>query len=129
MAVAEQLEALGIDSINFMGGDARCDGGDVIVGDDFLFVGLTTRTNEAGFRAVRDVFGRSMDVIPIDLREIFSAHSGNILHLKSLASLYDSRTAVIADCPEGRALCSVMEETFTEICSWFPKWRAPTSSV
>lgn len=52
---------------------ATLDGGDVLVLDDLIFVGMSTRTNEAAVAQVRELTGRS--VVCVDLH--------GALHLKS----------------------------------------------
>lgn len=52
---------------------ATLDGGDVLVLDDRIFVGLSTRTNEEALKQLRRLTGR--EVIPVDVR--------GALHLKS----------------------------------------------
>jgi dimethylargininase len=64
--------------IHHLGGPATLEGGDVIRVDRELFVGVSTRTNEAGIeqlRAILEPFGYSVHAVPVD----------RCLHLKSAA--------------------------------------------
>jgi dimethylargininase len=64
---------------------ATLDGGDVLHLDDSTYVGLSTRTNEAGAEAVRELlvpFGRRVVTVPV----------ANCLHLKTGVTYLGNRT-------------------------------------
>jgi len=79
--------------------DATCDGGDVLYsGGDHLFVGLSSRTNEAGIQFLQDSFLSTMGVkvIPVPLLALKESFpSMNALHLKSIVTHIDDKTLII----------------------------------
>lgn len=58
--------------------DARIDGGDVLFCSDRVLVGISERTNRAGYRALRDALRSARD----DLR-VYPVTFSGVLHLKS----------------------------------------------
>jgi len=73
----------GKDGDNDVKGDATCDGGDVLYvsGKDELFVGLSSRTNEAAAQFLRDSFSRrGVRVVSVPLLDLMEESS--FLHLK-----------------------------------------------
>lgn len=66
--------------------DPCLDGGDVLVIGNKIFVGLSERTNKAGYKFLESVFGT---VYPIQ-------YSG-ALHLKSLVTVLDEESIVVAE--------------------------------
>lgn len=70
---------------------ARLDGGDVIVFGERILVGETTRSSEAGVRALREFvapLGYTVETVPVR----------DVLHLKSAATVVDDETLIL--CPE-----------------------------
>jgi dimethylargininase len=66
---------------------ATLDGGDVIVFGKRILVGETTRSNQAGIRALGDLvahFGYSVEGVPVR----------DVLHLKSAATVVDGKTLI-----------------------------------
>ena len=67
---------------------ATLDGGDVIVFGKRILVGETTRSNEAGIRALDELvapFGYQVDGVPVR----------DVLHLKSAATVVDDETLIV----------------------------------
>ncbi len=58
--------------------DMLLEGGDIIVDKETIFVGLTRRTNEAGYNFLKTAFGSDFEVIQVPCR---SSDEENILHL------------------------------------------------
>jgi len=89
------------------GDAATCDGGDVLynAGKGELFVGISSRTNAAGARFLRDSFGkRGVQVVPVPLLDLVEGGRGggstarsseSFLHLKSIVTHVDERTLII----------------------------------
>jgi dimethylargininase len=81
--------------------EARLDGGDVLTVGDHIFIGLSTRTNEAGvafFRQVCQPLGKSVHAIPVPAG----------LHLKSAVSLLDDTVLLAADDSNGRQIATAI---------------------
>ncbi len=81
--------------------DMLMEGGDLIVHNGTLFVGLSQRTNEAGLKYLKGTFGSEFDVQPIHCKAL--SEGENVLHL---------------DCtfnPVGRRHCLIYPEGFREI--------------
>ena len=67
---------------------ATLDGGDVIVFEKRILVGETTRSNEAGIRALDELvapFGYQIEGVPVR----------DVLHLKSAATVVDDETLIV----------------------------------
>lgn len=88
--------------------DATCDGGDVLYnsGKKDLFVGLSSRTNEAGARFLHDSFApKGVRVVTVPLSDLIhtapegESSSSSFLHLKSIVTQVDDRTLLL---PRGR---------------------------
>jgi len=83
--------------------EPTCDGGDVLYnsGKGDLFVGLSSRTNEAGARFLRDSFTPTtgVRVIPVPLYDLLQQESSSFLHLKSIVTHVVDRTLLL---PRGR---------------------------
>lgn len=72
-----------------MGPNAHMDGGDVLMVDKHFFVGLTSRTNEAGvreFRAAVERFGYTVDAVEVAAG----------LHLKSIVNYVGRNTLILS---------------------------------
>ena len=59
--------------------DSFCDGGDVLYTGRHLFVGMSERTNEGGFRWLKQVFGETVEVVAVPP----VIQGKEVLHLKS----------------------------------------------
>lgn len=82
--VATALLGLGLDVVR-MHGPARLDGGDVLCVAGHLFVGMSSRTDAAGFDAIRRVaVAHDLETVAVPVK------TG--LHLKSACSLADEQT-------------------------------------
>ncbi len=92
--VAEMLEWHGLKNIIHLQSPSTMDGGDILYTGNHLFVGLSSRTNANALKDLEKIFEGKTKVIGIQVAEG--------LHLKSLISLADTKTLVIADTPGGR---------------------------
>jgi N-dimethylarginine dimethylaminohydrolase len=94
-AMARCFERIGVPILARLHGDARAEGGDLLWLDhDTLAVGIGFRTNAEGFRQLRAVLSAvGVNVLPFEL----PYHTGPeaCLHLLSLISIVDYRTAVV----------------------------------
>lgn len=96
-----------------------CDGGDVLypvrydisdarapmkVGGNYLFVGISSRTNYEGAEYLQHVFP-NVEVVPIKMRET----NGEALHLKSIVTHIDHKTLVMPDGSEWDYICDLMD--------------------
>jgi len=59
--------------------DILLEGGDIIVDKGCIFVGISQRTNEAGYQYLKEQFGQSFDVIPVHCRSLMEGQ--DVLHL------------------------------------------------
>ena len=93
--MARRFEQLGIPILYTLHGNARGEGGDLLwVDHDTLAVGLGFRTNAEGFQQIREaVSGIGVKVIPVELPYYTGPEA--CLHLLSLISIVDERTAVV----------------------------------
>ncbi|GAQ89681.1 hypothetical protein KFL_005500040 [Klebsormidium nitens] len=89
-AVREKLQELGVQTTDTEP-DATIDGGDVLQTRTHIFVGLSSRTNEAGVDALRKAFPDT----PVVLLPVPSG-----LHLKSGLSWVGPNTLAVEDSPE-----------------------------
>jgi N-dimethylarginine dimethylaminohydrolase len=69
-----------------------CDGGDILrLGDHTMLVGMSHRTNAAGYRVLQRAFSRRLDVLPIP-----AVVQGNAaLHLKSVTTNLNDRAILV----------------------------------
>lgn len=58
--------------------DILLEGGDIIVDSGHLFVGISGRTNRAGYEFLQERFGESFEVVPVECR---STEENPVLHL------------------------------------------------
>lgn len=93
-AVARKLRELGYETQRPWEGGERLDGGDVLWTGEEIFVGLSSRTNEAGAKALQRAFS-GVPVRRIQLQEG--------LHLKSVMTMLGPRTLAVAESDGGRA--------------------------
>lgn len=81
--------------------DALMEGGDLMVDQGVLFVGISQRTNEPGLTYLQETFGSEFEVLPIHCKAL--SEGENILHL---------------DCtfnPVGRRHCLIYPDGFRDI--------------
>lgn len=96
---------------------ALCDGGDVLFTGRHLFVGISDRTNRAGFRFLKRVFGSSQGgCLPEDnIIAVPALVAGKeVLHLKSAVTHLDERTLLAPEGALGDAVLQSMNATGTE---------------
>lgn len=93
--MARRLQKLGVPVYDYLHGEARAEGGDLLwVDHDTLAVGQGFRTNALGLRQLREAMdGLGVSVIPVEL----PYHTGPeaCLHLLSLISIVDEKLAVV----------------------------------
>lgn len=85
-ATATALAALGHEIRRLGPGDGCVDGGDILVTDKVIMVGLSARTDRAGCDALKNILNEWGYVVQA------VATPGNVLHFKSDCSLLDSET-------------------------------------
>lgn len=85
-----------------------CDGGDVLYTGRHMFVGLSSRTNWEGFRALEGAMGDLVEgVVPVPLPN--TSKSGvNVLHLKSAVTHLDPTTLLVPAGEYGNKLMRAM---------------------
>lgn len=93
--VAHTLNKLGL-NITHLQTPATMDGGDILYTGKHLFVGLSKRTNEHALKQLKEIFQDKTEVIGIPVTEG--------LHLKSVISLFDSETLIVANTSAGKAI-------------------------
>ena len=86
--VAQVIEKLGTKHVVRIQSPGTMDGGDILYTGKHLFVGLSHRTNKSAFHQLKEIFKDKLDVIAIPVIEG--------LHLKSVISLFDSETLIVA---------------------------------
>jgi dimethylargininase len=86
--IAEALKTLGVKNIHYLQSPGTMDGGDILYTGKHLFVGLSRRTNASAFHQLKEIFQDKIEVISIPVIEG--------LHLKSVISLFDSETLIVA---------------------------------
>lgn len=91
--VKDTLKKLHLKNIIDIQSPGTMDGGDILYTGKHLFVGLSHRTNEHALNQLKEIFQDKIDVIGIPVTQG--------LHLKSIMSLFDSQTLVIADTSAG----------------------------
>ncbi|KAL3805947.1 hypothetical protein HJC23_007908 [Cyclotella cryptica] len=117
-SVKEALCQLGVHVVDMGEEDAglsdrsmsRCDGGDVLYTGRHLFVGLSERTNQNGFRLLQKVFserlheGNIIAVPPV-------IQGKDVLHLKSAVTHLDEHTILAPEGPLGDNLLQTMKSS------------------
>jgi dimethylargininase len=83
-SVREFLEKLGFSTVN-VEAPATLEGGDVMVTDAVVFVGLTTRTNVGGVEALKSFFKQEVIAVPTE----------KVFHLLSAVNYIGNKTVVI----------------------------------
>lgn len=101
--VATALEELGIINIVHLQSPATMDGGDILYTGKHLFVGLSKRTNEYALGQLKEIFSNKLEVVGIPVSEG--------LHLKSVISLFDSHTLIVAGNRAGMEIRNAIEFT------------------
>lgn len=69
--------------------DGLIEGGDVIVDNDTILVGLGARTDRIGLKCIQDNFSDNFDVVPLVL------NGDNALHLDTVLSIYSKDKGII----------------------------------
>lgn len=93
LAVQHTLENIGTKHITHIHAPGTMDGGDILYTGKHLFVGLSRRTNEYAFNQLKEIFRDKLEVVGVPVNEG--------LHLKSVISLFDHETLVVANTPAG----------------------------
>lgn len=108
--VAEVKLVLGSTSLTIisMVPPATLDGGDVLVMGKNIFVGLSNRTNRAGYTYLAGIFPN---------HNVWPIHIMDCLHLKSLISALDENTIVYVDTVCGESIVSQIK-TFRLVYLW-----------
>ncbi|MBS0584768.1 MAG: GNAT family N-acetyltransferase [Verrucomicrobia bacterium] len=96
LAVKEALTKLGVKNIITLTAPCTVDGGDLLYTGNHLFVGLSKRTNKEALYQLTEIFKDKTSVIGIPVVEG--------LHLKSIVSLFDAKTLIVAATPAGIAV-------------------------
>lgn len=96
VAVRNALNDMPFVTIHELTYPASMDGGDILYTGKHLFVGISSRTNLDATQQLSEIFNKRLEVVPI--------YVSGTLHLKSLISLYDEKTIVIADDEDGRRI-------------------------
>ncbi len=94
--VAHVLNGLGVKNIVQLQFPGTMDGGDILYTGKHLFVGLSERTNESALNQLKEIFHGKTEVIGIPVIEG--------LHLKSVITLFDSKTLIVAANRAGRRI-------------------------
>jgi dimethylargininase len=96
LAVKEALTELGVKNIISLTAPCTVDGGDLLYTGNHLFVGLSKRTNKEALDQLTEIFKDKTSVVGIPVVEG--------LHLKSIISLFDTKTLIIAATSAGMAV-------------------------
>lgn len=103
--VKDYLVNLGLD-ILYMPSDCTLDGGDVLITNKEIFVGISSRTNIKGGNFIKNVF----DDKKVSFINVTS------LHLKSSVSILDNNSLIITDTTEGENIArQIADYEFTKI--------------
>lgn len=92
--------------------DARLDGGDVLNTGKHLFVGLSERTNMAGFEFLKGALEKDLECVALQV-------PGGVLHLKSLVTKLRGTELLLADIKEGIELWRLIESLGGEYTALF----------
>ncbi|MBI4510029.1 MAG: amidinotransferase [Deltaproteobacteria bacterium] len=95
---------------------ATLDGGDVLRVGNHVFVGRSSRTNEAGIEQLARVFcDYQVHAVPVDYG----------LHLKSMLSLVGEWNVAVARCPAGERAAHVIKDKVPDMrFTWLPDLHA-----
>lgn len=102
-AVREQLQKLGVCTIVSLESPCTMDGGDILFTGKHLFVGLSKRTNDHTLNKLKEIFRNKVEVIGIPVTEG--------LHLKSVMSLFDTDTLIVASTTAGNKILNHIESS------------------
>lgn len=86
--VKETLKELGLKTVSLKS-PGTMDGGDILYTGRHLFVGISKRTNLDALNQLKEIFNGKLEVIGIPVLEG--------LHLKSVVSLFDDHTLILAE--------------------------------
>lgn len=100
--VAQALEQLGLTLIHLQF-PGTMDGGDILYTGKHLLVGLSKRTNEYALNQLKAIFQDKLEVIGIPVIEG--------LHFKSVISLFDPETLIVASSPAGMKIQQSIESS------------------
>ncbi|KAK9710770.1 hypothetical protein K7432_008234 [Basidiobolus ranarum] len=101
--IASALEKVpAVKKIVRMTAPACADGGDVLAVGDYIFAGLSHRTNKEGVEFLKEVFGETHSVFGVPMAET--------LHLKCLVTAIDRETIIVADNKNGRDVFDFIQE-------------------
>ena len=89
------LKEIGADNIVKLPSDAIVEGGDVIIHNGVLFVGIGERTNQAGYEFLKEMFS-AWDVIPLKL-QTSEDHVDHTLHLDCAFQPVGGKFAIICE--------------------------------
>ena len=117
---ADSSRAMTVVRASELSAGARVDGGDVLYTGHEIFVGASTRTNEAGVEALRAAFPGT-PVHPIKV--------SGALHLKSLVTLCAPGTLVASSCDPGRSAAAAILEAATATYSFVHVQPAALANV
>lgn len=101
-AVRKVLQRFPFEEIHEMTPPATMDGGDILSTGKHLFVGLSSRTNEAAVKQLEEFFSHEISVVALPVE--------GSLHLKSLMTLLTENVLVVSDDSEGRKLAALLHE-------------------
>lgn len=102
--------------------EAFLEGGDIVVDKKYIFVGLSQRTNEAGFQFIQDTFGDTFTVVPVRCRSL--AEGEDVLHLDCTFVPVGERYALIY--PEG---LQSIPEALRDLYDWIPVHRQEQAAL
>ncbi len=114
--VAKALTELGLNIIPLQA-PATMDGGDILFTGKHLFVGLSKRTNQCAINQLKNIFQDKLEVIGIPVIEG--------LHFKSVISLFDSQTLIVADTPAGHKI----QESIQNACNDYQFITVPDATA
>lgn len=114
--VAKTLAELGLSVIPLQA-PATMDGGDILFTGKHLFVGLSKRTNQSALEQLKTIFQNKIEVIGIPVIEG--------LHFKSVISLFDSQTLIVADTPAGHKI----QESIQNACNDYQFITVPDATA
>jgi dimethylargininase len=100
----KRLTKLNLSNICTLKSHIRLNGGDIIVTENEILVGISNKTNYCGLSALKEVHTDYI-VRPILL-------TSNRSLLKSVMTPLDEETFVISDCPEGRQIMNQLKPTY-----------------
>ncbi|ORX93077.1 hypothetical protein K493DRAFT_285096 [Basidiobolus meristosporus CBS 931.73] len=101
--IASALEKIPtIKKIVRMEAPACADGGDVLTIGNYIFAGLSHRTNEQGVAFLKEIFGET--------HSVFGVPMADTLHLKCLVTAINPQTIMVADNKNGRAVFEFIQQ-------------------